>query len=105
MRGYVAPDILLRMLINKRSRKKSMELLAKAEAGEIELVTSDFALKEALLSIEDTDEFDIMVLRRIFATMSFESFDKMFDEKVKMPSFTDARKTRLRSVATAEEGA
>lgn len=99
IRGYLAPDVILRMLINKDA--KSEELLLKVQNKEIELLTSVFAMFEAIASIEKTDTVDIDVLKKI---MKYVTISSEMEEDLKMgyETFSDKRKKHLREVALNE---
>ena len=97
IRGYLAPDVILRMLINKDA--KSEELLQRVQHKEIELLTSVFALFEAIASIEEkTDTLDVEVLKKI---MKYVKISSEMEEDLKMgyETFNDKRKEHLRKVA------
>ena len=97
---YVAPDVLLRLLIAPHARQKAVELLDAAQEGGVKLVTSDFALREALLCVEETDQFDVLMLRRIFEVMELQN--DLIDFS-KVPLLSQQRKLKLRSIALRPE--
>lgn len=96
MKGYLAPDVILRMLINKDAA--SEEMLVRAENNEVELLTSVFALFEAVGSLEGTDDVDIGMLKRILKTVKISS-EMEEDLKMGYDSFGEKRKNHLRSIA------
>ena len=93
--------MLLRLLINKHDRKNAEQLLSRANAGEFELMTSMFALYEAVACIEETDTFDTKMLMRILRDITIETqFEK--DLGIMYKNFTEKRKAKLRDVALAQ---
>lgn len=103
MKAYLAPDVLLRLLINRRDRVAAEKMLVMANEKKCELVTSLFALFEAVASVEEYDEFDAKMLMRILRDVTIET---KFEEELRpmYKSFNDERKMRLRSIATDMEG-
>jgi len=96
IKGYLAPDVILRMLI--ATDAKSEVIMKRAENNEIELISSVFALFEAVASLEDTDKINLRMFKRILATVSISS--EMEDDFVLgYKNFSDKRKKHLRSVA------
>jgi len=101
--GYLAPDILLRLLVNRRDRARSEKLLKRASEGELHLATSLFALFEAVASVEKTDNFDTDMLMKILQNVKISTeFEKELLPAYK--AFNDNRKMRIRSIATGMEG-
>jgi len=100
IRGYLAPDVILRFLINKD--EPSVSMLDRAEAKEIELLTSVFSLYEAVSSIEKTDVVDIDMLRRLLKIVKISS-EMEEDLNIDYGRFNEKRKQKLRSAALKEE--
>ncbi len=104
-RGYLAPDIILRLLVNRDGRNDSVIMLERAEKKEVELLTSVFSLFEAVGSIEESDDLDLSMLKRILKTVHISSEMEEDVEAVGRgyDSFGEKRKAKLRKVAFTSE--
>lgn len=96
MKGYIAPDILVRLFINRQDARATAELL---QDESVDLILSDFALFEALSSCE-RDEIDTILLSRIIEGCEW------FESGIPKEQFviTSERKAHLRRIAMGPEG-
>jgi len=105
--AYVAPDVIVRLLVNTYGREDAEKILKMAEDRKITLKTSLFALYEAIGSIEESDNVDVEMFRRIVETMQISVNDDGQDGqmlKKGYESFNEKRKQRIREVALTESG-
>ena len=101
-KAYIAPDIVLRLLINKEGRQMTMEMLKKSRDGKVKLVLSTFAVYEALQCVE-FDEIDTSALALMLSTVSV---DPNIETAIKSEWFqplSQERITHLRSAALGPE--
>jgi len=98
-RAYIAPDILLRLLINKKDRKLSEEVLLN---GKVQIVTSIYGIYEALACIDNAEELDLDMLLEILKNCAFTSPEIEEDLKP-LYRMTPERKEHLREVALGKE--
>jgi len=91
IRGYLAPDIILAILLrNSPNHKESIRILDK---DGFKCVLSDFALYEALACMDFyNDEFDGFMLKKLIDKSEF--FDSQCYNKV-----SEKRRMHLREVA------
>lgn len=101
--GYVAPDILLRLLINEGDREQCLALLDKVEkSDELKLITSLFALYEAFSCIKEGDKLDTLMLRRILQVIDVAVHDEL--RQLMERPIPSMRIERLRTAAFVAEG-
>lgn len=98
-RAYIAPDILLRILINKSDCVAAVNVINNED---VEIVTSMFALYEALACVDGVQELDLDALIMLITKCAFipqEDYDQSFESIYKMP---EERKSKLREIALAK---
>ena len=89
---------ILRYLIGN---DEEIDTLIMCKSSEIELVTTDFNVYEALASIKQYDEFKLNKLAKFFEAVEIKSYKELKGEK---PILKDERVEELRRNALKKKG-
>jgi len=93
-RAFLTSEAILRYLI---TRNDELETLVLCKSSEIELLTSDFALYEALGSIKENDGFKLNKLVKLFEVM------KLVQDDNPKQVLKEERVKELRKIALKED--
>ena len=91
---YLKPEMILRFLITSNDQ---METLILCKSSEIDLITTDFNLYEAIASIKTDDAFKLNKLGKLFEVVDIHSFREKTNS-IK-PVLTDKRVDEIRKLA------
>ncbi len=93
-KAFLAPEAILRYLITDNDE---LETLVLCKSSEIQLVTSDFALYEAMGCIRDFDNFKLNKLVKLFEVIELTK-DKAPKKILKEERVDELRKQALKEV-------
>src|SRR3989338_7002045 len=95
---YVTSEAILRYLIGEDDK---IETLIMCESSEVEILTSDFEIYEALGSIKPYDSFKLNKLTKLFEVVKIVSYEETMHKQKSI--LTDARVEELREKALKKE--
>ena len=95
---YVTSEAILRYLIGEDDKIKTLII---CESSEVEILTSDFEIYEALGSIKPYDSFKLNKLTKLFEVVKIVSYEETMHKQKSI--LTDARVEELREKALKKE--
>lgn len=95
---YLKPEALLKFFLGTDDE---IDTLIKCKGSEIELVTYDHDLYEALGSLKDYDSLDVRKLIKLFEVVDILSYKKSLGKE--KPILTHERVEQLRKLALSRE--
>lgn len=95
---YLKPEALLKFFLGADDE---IDTLIKCKGSEVEIITYDHDLYEALGSIKDYDTFDVRKLIKLFEVVDIISYRKNTGKE--KPILTHERVEQLRKLALSKE--